>query len=100
MCNTSQSHPALSRLSTQLTKEVTAAPHVTRLPAIGKRRCPHDRGYQPQRNRGLVLLLFFVFKDFGGEFGPFGKPGYTKISVSTNIICSLIPSMKGMYSNP
>lgn len=48
----------------------------------------------------VFLFGWFAFRGFGEDrFVSLGKPGYTRISASTTI-CSLIPSVKGMYSNP
>lgn len=55
-----------------------------------------------KKRKGGVFFCsgLFAFKGFGeGGFVSLGKPGYTKISASPNI-CSLIPSAKGMYSDP
>lgn len=58
----------------QFSKEVTAAPCVRPLPALGKRYCPHHRSYQPQRwtkkkRRGvffnLVCLLLRALEKAG-----------------------------------
>lgn len=48
----------------------------------------------------VFLFGWFSFRGFGeGRFVSLGKPGYTRISASTTT-CSLIPSVKGLYSNP
>lgn len=48
----------------------------------------------------VFLFGCFSFRGFGeGRFVSLGKPGYCRISASTTI-CSLIPSVKGIYSNP
>lgn len=60
----------------------------------------HNKEQKKNRRGGFFFIGLYVFKGFGEDgFVSLGKPGYTKISASTNI-CSLIPAVKGTCSDP